>query len=222
MKHAFKLKSQGGITNNKNFHATREDFEQLFAKQKTELLRLSLHLTADAEKSVHCLMLAVRDCLFGSTVSKDRVNTWARRMVIRNAIQLVYGTRNDIVGESGFECTFQPSEFPLQDLRESIAILTLPDLERLAFVIGVLERYSILDCALLLGKSTQEVCNAIVRARSLVVPDETGRDGEPTPELAAKICGDIRSQRNDPNASCGSIFESPLDGTIRIDGGLHE
>ncbi|MGC2613897.1 MAG: hypothetical protein WA354_07710 [Terracidiphilus sp.] len=159
-------------TNEKGLYATPEDFEQLFAKQNTDLSRLSLQLTANAEKAECCFILAVRDCFFRSRVSKDRVHTWARRMVIRNAIRLVWGTSNDILGESGFEFHLQPSDLPLEALRESLVILTLPDLDRLAFVICVLERYSILDCALLLRKAPQEVHDAIVRATNHVVSIE--------------------------------------------------
>jgi hypothetical protein len=39
----------------------------------------------------------------------------------------------------------------------SESILDLPEFERFVFVICVLERYSTLDCALLLGKPTREV-----------------------------------------------------------------
>ena len=172
-------------TNEKGLYATPEDFEQLFAKQNTDLSRLSLQLTADAEKAECCFILAVRDCFFRSRVSKDRVHTWARRMVMRNAIRLVWGTSNDILGESGFEFHLQPSDLPLEALRESLVILTLPDLDRLAFVICVLERYSILDCALLLRKAPQEVHDAIVRATNHVVSFEERKEDDVTVNLQA-------------------------------------
>ncbi len=59
--------------NEKSLYATAKDFEQLFAKETTDLLRLSLHLTADAEKAESCLILAMRDCFFRSSVSRHRV-----------------------------------------------------------------------------------------------------------------------------------------------------
>ena len=99
-------------------------------------------------------------------------------MVIRNAIRLVWGTLNDILGESGLEFHLQPSDLPLEALRESLVILTLPDLDRLAFVICVLERYSILDCALLLRKAPQEVHDAIVRATNHVVSIEERKEDD--------------------------------------------
>ena len=188
------LKSCPGTTNGKDPYAAAEDFEQFFANQNTDLFRLSLQLTADAEKAERCLILAMRDCFFRSNVLKDRVGTWARRMVMRNAIRLVWGRSNDILVESGSEFHSQPSYCSLEALRESVAILTLPDLERLAFVICILERYSILDCALLLRKAPREVYEAIVRATSQVIPLEGGKNHEATVASPCNICGAFWSQ----------------------------
>ena len=201
------VKDHRARTTEKGLYATAEDFEQLFAKQNTDLFRLSLHLTADAEKAESCVILAMRDCFFRSSISKDRVHTWARRMVMRNAIRLVWGTPNDILGESGFEFHSQPRDFPLEALRESVAILTLPDLDRLAFVICVLERYSILDCALLLRKAPQEVHNAIVRATGQVLPLEERRSRDVTVVSPDDIGGALWGQLNKLEGSCGSSLD---------------
>ena len=61
-----------------SLYAASEDFEQIFSKQSTELLRLSLQLTADAENAETCIILAMRDCFFRSSISRDRVQAWAR------------------------------------------------------------------------------------------------------------------------------------------------
>jgi hypothetical protein len=89
-------------------------------------------------------------------------------MVIRNAIQLVLGIENNPAGDGTSEFHLQPSEFRIEELRESVEILDLPDLERLVFVICVLERLSVLDCALLLKRSPKDVCEAIARAANRV------------------------------------------------------
>lgn len=206
MKDVLQLKRHGVGTEENSLYATPEDFEQLFLKDTTDLFPLCLQLTADAEKAESCLILAMRDCFCRSGVSKDRVHTWARRMVIRNAIRLVWGTQNDILAESGFEFHLQAGDFPFEGLRESLAILALPDLDRLAFVICVVERYSILDCALLLGKAPQEVYGAIVRAQRRVLPLE-GRDHEATATFPANKCGAFWGKGNKLEDSCGSILD---------------
>jgi DNA-directed RNA polymerase specialized sigma24 family protein len=209
MKDVLQFKSHWVSTYAKNLYATPEDFEQLFAKQKIELLRLSLQLTVNAAKAEKCLILAMRDCLSRSTVSKDRVRTWARRMVIRNAIRLVWEMPNELADESGFEFQLQPSGLPLEALQDSVEILTLPNLDRMAFVICVLERYSILDCALLVGKSPQEVYEAMVRAKRRLLPVELRSHDQAAAELGS-MYGFHRGQATELAGSCGSIFDRLL------------
>ena len=149
-------------------YATDDDFEQLFLTEITEFFRLSLQLTADAAKAERCLIHAMRDCFGGGTISRNAMRVWARRMVIRNAIQLVLGIESDLAGDGKSEFHLQPSEFRIEELRESVEILDLPDFDRLVFVMCVLERLSFLDCALLLKKSPKDVCEAIARAANRV------------------------------------------------------
>jgi len=201
------LKTCPVTTNAKGLYAAAEDFEQFFATQNTDLVRLSLQLTADAEKAERCLILAMRDCFFRRSVLRGGVHTWARRMVVRNAIRLVWGTPNDFFGESGFEFHSQPSYYSLEALRESIAILTLPDLDRLAFVICVLERYSILECALLLRKAPREVYDAIVRATSQVLPLEEPKDHQASVASPCSSCGVFWNQGDNVDRSCRSILD---------------
>ena len=201
------LTSYRASPDEKHLSATAEDFERLFARQNTDLMRLSLHLTADAEKAETCLILAMRDCCFRSSVSKDRLHSWARRMVMRNAIRLVCGAPNDVLGESGIDFHLQPSDFQNDALRESLAILTLPDLDRLAFVICILERYSILDCALLLRKAPQEVYDAIVRAIAQVLPFEQGRDHDPGARFPRILSAAFWPEGSRLEDSCGSILD---------------
>ena len=149
-------------------YATDDDFEQLFLTDITEFFRLSLQLTADAAKAERCLIHAMRDCFGRCTISRNFTRVWARRMVIRNAIQLVLGSENEVGGDGKSEFHLQPSEFRIEQLRESAEILDLPDLDRMVFVICGLERLSVLDCALLLKRSPKDVCEAIARAANRV------------------------------------------------------
>jgi DNA-directed RNA polymerase specialized sigma24 family protein len=201
------LEKHRACAHEKSLCATAEDFEQVFAKENTDLLRLSLQLTADAAKAENCLMLAMRDCLFMGNVARDRVPMWARRMVMRNAIRQVWGYGNDILGESGYEFYLQPSEFSPAVLRESVAILSLPDLERVAFVMCVLERYSILDCALVLSRTPQEVYEALVRAISNALSLEESWQQEAAAAIPQHIYDGFWDERSKVEGSCGSILE---------------
>jgi DNA-directed RNA polymerase specialized sigma24 family protein len=176
MKSALQFHSNQFRLTEEDTYATTDDFQKLFAREMTDLFRLSLILTADAEKAESCLILAMRECFANSNVSRGWALIWARRTVIRNAIRLVLETENampnDICSEAGPDFHLQSSEYRIEALRESPAILELPSFDRLAFVICVLEQYSILDCALLLKRSPKAVNDARVRAINLVVSAE--------------------------------------------------
>ena len=159
-------------------YATDDDFEQLFVAEITDFFRLSLQLTANAQKAHRCLIHAMRDCFGKSTISRGIARVWARRMVIRNAIHLILGIDNDNASNAGGEFHLQPSRYQTEELRDSVAVVDLPDVDRLAFVICVLERLSILDCALLLRKSPKDVNDAIVRAMNRVASLEDRNHSE--------------------------------------------
>lgn len=157
-------------------YATTDTFQNLFAREMNSFFHLSLLLTADAEKAESCLIHSMRECLSSATVSRQWARIWARRMVVRNAIHVVLGNKeggaDDICDETGLDFHLQPSEYRLDGLQESPAILSLPDFDRLVFVICALERYSVLDCALLLGRSPKDVQAAHVRATDQVLAGE--------------------------------------------------
>jgi hypothetical protein len=85
-------------------------------------------------------------------------------MIVRNAIGLVFGpegqsfvnTSDD--SDSGL-IAFFPDDSP-GAIAESESILDFPELDRFVFVICVLERYSMHDCALLLGRSPRDISEA--------------------------------------------------------------
>jgi hypothetical protein len=160
-------------SNETRSYATDADFQELSTREMTDFFQLSFQLTADANKAERCLTLAMKDCFGTSTILKGFARTWARRMVIKRAIQLVLGINNEFARDAESEFHLQPNRYPIEVLRESVAILALPEFDRLAFVICVLERLSILDCALLLRKSPKDVSDATARATNQIasLPD---------------------------------------------------
>jgi len=143
-------------------YAGEDDFAYTFEREQARLQRLALLLTANAEAARSCVRLAFDECIASSSVFKEWALKWARRMIIRNAASLTLnpdkplGSRN---GGSGTAIAHIP-DYPLE------SILDLPALERLAYVICVLERYSTNDCALLLGRSPREIDRALDRVGS--------------------------------------------------------
>jgi hypothetical protein len=149
-----------------------DDIQQFFTGEMAELLRLAVHLTADTEKAEICLILAMRDCFESSTVSKECLPRWARRMVVRSAIRLVLGAESGIHDESESIFCLPACDDLRNSLRDSLAILQLDDFDRLAFVICVFERYALLDCALLMKTTPKNVRAAIARAGNQLLTGE--------------------------------------------------
>lgn len=211
MKSALQFHSNQFKLIEENSHATTDDFQRLFAREMTDLFRLSLQLTADAEKAESCLILAMRECFANSNVSKEWALIWARRMVIRNAIRLVLDTENtlpsDICNEMESDSHLQSSEHRIETLQDSLAILTLPDFDRLAFVICVLERYSIQDCALLLKRSPKDVNDARVRAINQVVAAEERNRHEPATTFSTSLHGACSNGIGALDDSRGSLLD---------------
>jgi hypothetical protein len=194
-----------------NTYATTDDFQRLFARQMTDLFRLSLLLTADAEKAESCLILAMRECFANSTVSKGWAPIWARRMVISNAIRLVLETEGAMPNP---KCSEAPTEFHLppnadriEALRDSLAILTLPDFDRLVFVICVLERYAAMDCALLLNRSPKDVADARERAITQVVSAEERNRRESATTFPTSPHSACSNQMREVDGTCGSLLD---------------
>jgi hypothetical protein len=145
-------------------YASKEEFVSVFNSERAGLQRLALLLTADSEAARLCLLCAFRECIASSSVSKGWIRNWTRRVVIRNAINVVMGSGgqssvngNDDADRGIFALSLDDS---LGTLVESESILDLPELDRFVFVICFLERYSMYDCALLLGKSLRDVNEA--------------------------------------------------------------
>jgi hypothetical protein len=153
-------------------YASKEEFASAFECERVGLQRLALLLTANSEAAKRCLIRAFRESIASSSVSKEWVLSWARRMVIRNAISLVIGpggqslinTNDD--ADNGSIAFF--SDDSLGAMAESESIFDLPEFDRFVFVICVLERYSMHDCALLLGKSPRDINEARQRVGNQV------------------------------------------------------
>jgi hypothetical protein len=139
-------------------YATAEDFHKLFTAEINDFFRLSLQLTASVEKAERCLILAMKDCSRTQTIFRDFTRTWARRMVIRNAIHLIQSDDLDTA------CDSQTSGLQNESQARMAPVLRPAEFDRLAFVICAVEHLCVQDCALLLRKSPKDVNEAIVRA----------------------------------------------------------
>ena len=147
-----------------NDYATVEDFHAVFGRNMDELYQLSFLLTADHEKAEQCFVAGLEDSAKENHVFKEWARSWAKRVIIRNAIRELKPRPLT----SSFSLASPSHVFPLaSDQGRHFGVdqvLALEDFERFVFVMSVLERYSEHDCSLLLSCSPHDVREARARA----------------------------------------------------------
>ena len=169
----------------KNEYATNEDFRRLFTEHVNGLYLLSFLLTANHEKAEQCFVTGLDECVTGDPVFREWACTWARRVIVRNAICVIgphiSPARTPLVAfHSASEG--HPSTTSLQDAPFA-GVLALGNFERFVYVLSVLEKYSDQDCATLLGASRQDVHDGRARAFQLIAASSRG-----TVTLADDLC----------------------------------
>ena len=141
-------------------HASSDDFRRVFHDEADSLYRPAFLLTADHEKAQQCFVSGLEDSANGSAVFKDWAHSWARRTIIQNAVRAIIPRPMEEYAPSSFDgCGTTPAAEQL----ETAAVLRLEPFERFVYVMSVLERYSDLDCSVLLGCARRAVIAARVR-----------------------------------------------------------
>lgn len=162
-------------------YATRADFCRIFTQEMKSLYLLSLLLTARQDCAEQCFVSSVGDSMDGKPVFKEWTYSWARRMVLQNAILMLRPEANNIEEGSRPHLSSLASE-PNPVFR---AVFRLNTFERFVFVMVVLDGYSEHECSVLLRSSKRDVVAAKAKAMHHLVatsePTEFLR-GRPQPE----------------------------------------
>jgi hypothetical protein len=145
-------------------YASSDDFRQVFDEDMNSLYVLSFLLTADHEKAEQCFVSGVEDAVEGNPVFKEWARSWARRVIIVNAVRAINPRPMEENGRSSSAPVSGNRKTPLQEQVEIAVVLALEPFERFVYVMTVLERYSDLDCSLLLGCARRDVIAARTRA----------------------------------------------------------
>jgi hypothetical protein len=144
-------------------YATGADFCRIFKRDMNSLYLLSFLLTGDHAIAEKCFVCGLEVSSKSHPVFKKWAESWARRTIIRGAIEqirprLADGDRPPSAFEASDETdSTQPAEI--------LAVVALPSFERFVFVMSVLEHYSDQECSLLLDCNRRDVIAA--RTRSL-------------------------------------------------------
>ena len=140
-------------------YATAKHFQDLFVENASGLHLLSFLLTADAEKAEECFVSGFNDCAGGNEVFLNWAYTWARRVIVQNAIRMIAPApdASDATPES-IRKGDESGQLRVSELECRFAnVLSLSNFERFVFVLSVLEQYSELDCSRLLKTSPAEI-----------------------------------------------------------------
>jgi hypothetical protein len=143
-------RSSGGAT----LHASAGDFCSVFHQDMDVLYWLALTLTSDESKAEKCFVAGLEECMGGNSVFKDWTRSWARRVVIKNAIRLM-SPRPDMAFPRPIIRQQEKPRTPAEVALAALAHLAL--FERFVYVMSVLEGYSERDCASLLRCSSRDV-----------------------------------------------------------------
>jgi len=129
------------------------------------LYLLSFLLTADREKAEQCFVSGLEDAVNGNPVFKEWARSWARRVIIQNAVRAINPWPVEESGRlSSASLSSNEKTLPAAQQVEIAAVLGLEPFERFVYVMTVLERYSDQDCSLLVGCARRDVLSARSRA----------------------------------------------------------
>jgi hypothetical protein len=143
-----------------NPYASIVDFQRIFDEDMNSLHLLSLLLTGDREKAEQCFISGLDDATKGNPVFKEWARSWARRMIILNAVR-VMNPRPLTGTSSSTSALLNTLSVDQQPFAE---IIKLEPFDRFVYVMSVLEHYSDVHCALFLGCTKQDVVTARSRA----------------------------------------------------------
>jgi DNA-directed RNA polymerase specialized sigma24 family protein len=145
-------------------YASSDDFRRVFDQDMNSLYLLSYLLTADRQKAEQCFVSGLEDAVEGNPVFKEWARSWARRVIIINAVRAINPRPMEENSRSSSAPVSSNGKTQPVEQVEIAAVLALEPFERFVYVMTVLEGCSDQDCSLLLGCARREVLAARSRA----------------------------------------------------------
>jgi hypothetical protein len=171
-------------------YASSDDFRRVFSEDMNSLYLLSFLLTADREKAEQCFVSGLEDAVDGNPVFQEWARSWARRVIIVNAVRAINPQPIEENARSSSATVSTNGRTPPVQPAEIAAVLALEPFERFVYVITVLERYSDQDCSLLLGCARRDVAAARARAFEEIGSARVSPSGQLPPASSEKPVSD--------------------------------
>jgi DNA-directed RNA polymerase specialized sigma24 family protein len=150
-------------------YASRADFCEEFERELKPLYLLAFLLTANHEKAERCFAMTVEEALNKQSVFKEWVRPWIKRILIKNAIGVVFSTPTRISDKRDL-WSEQHDQHGMGRDDEINSVTELPRLERFVYVMSILERYSAWECSVLLDCSTKTLAESRLQALRRLPP----------------------------------------------------
>ena len=173
-------------------YASSDDFRQVFDEDMNSLYLLSYLLTADREKAEQCFVSGLDDAIEGNPVFKEWARSWARRVIIVNAVRTINPQPMEDTGRSSPAMVGGDGKTPPVEQVEITAVLALEPFERFVYAMTVLERYSDQDCSLQLGCARRDVVAARTRAFEQIARSMASHSQRLAPASSEKPVSDER------------------------------
>ena len=153
---------QASVTNFRTDYAKDVDFCVVLDRNMKAFYLLAFLLTANHRDAERCFGAVVEDIFKENCVFKAWAESWVKRCLIKKAIQFVLSRSSDDHEDRNLWC----EKLGAPQLTNTVnAVTGLKSIERLVFVVLILEGYSTKECSLLLDFTMERVVQ--LRARAL-------------------------------------------------------
>lgn len=158
-------------------HASPEDFRRVFTEHVSSLYKLSFLLTCNRDDAERCLVAAVDETVEATRVPKHSIRSRAKRAIVQQAVRVLKPRPEEQsdgrlllgnISDRDYLETFSGR----QAIRR---VLSLRVFERFVFVLCLLERHSVEECAQLLNCDVPEVLEGRMRALVKIASSGCGR-----------------------------------------------
>lgn len=172
---------------NQTEYAATADFCHEFHSGMSSLYQLAFLLAADHHTAERIFVAGLEECLNGNPVFKERVSWWSKRAIVTNAIRVM----TPISYQAADVQAHEESGLASRSRTHETAITRLSTFTRFVFVMTVLERFSVSECAILLGATRKDVLH--VQSRAMV----------------AIALGDSSDEQSESMETCVSARQGP-------------
>jgi DNA-directed RNA polymerase specialized sigma24 family protein len=143
-------------------YATCSDFCERFIDDLQPLYLLAFLLTGSHAEAEQCFITTLADAVRANCVFRGWERSWSKRCLIINAVRRVFPRPTENRWKRDALCE---GDLGSRGRSTINAVSRLaPPLQRVVFVMSVLERYSEHECALLLGCTPRDVVEARLHA----------------------------------------------------------